>query len=700
MSTMQARTLSDGIQPVLKDFTREAVKAMPDDINDFAIQYFQSEGSLRTDFEIRKEYQLPHGFLEVLKNFTKELLRSSITVDEIYSFGRDYFSQLSSESGDGLPSAVELTEIILSTFMQADAEGKGYLDYTEFRNLFLSLSDQLQLSERDVEFLMEEADANQDGVIEYKEFIPLCVDLIESMYAKAAANLAESEAQENSRKAAESMLLGDMSQEQLEASLSEMFQQADKDGNGVLDPDEFRSCLRAADLGLTDSDINDVGMNADKNDDGCISYTEFIPTAFQMLVAMLAKQIKTRAESPELAAVMNFLLTNFEAEDSNGSGFLQVDLAKKTIAEAISGLSSVQIYTVMSEAEENSEGTVNYKDFATKAAGVLLTMEDVRTQRVWEEGGDDEGAAEEEDDDDGMPGLPNTSELAEIILSTFQQADTESKGYLEYSEFRNLFLSLSEQLSLTEKDIEFLMDEADCNQDGVIEYNEFIPLCVDLIESMYAKTSAQVAEAEADSAAHDAASEGLLNGMSREELEGTLMEMFKQADKDSNGVLDRKEFRDCMRAADLGLRRKDINAIAAQTDVDDDGNISYEEFIPTAFEVLVEMVAKQIKQSAESPELAAVEQFLMTNFEAEDPNNTGVLQFDEIKAVISEAISGLSRVQIYTVMSEAAEHADGTITYKDFATKAAGVLLLMEDVRAQRVWEAEAEAGEEEEEEE
>merc|ERR1711998_761307 len=117
-------------------------------------------------------------------------------------------------------------------------------------------------------------------------------------------------------------------------------------------------------------------------------------------------------------------------------------------------------------------------------------------------------------------------ELAEIILTTFQQADSEGKGFLEFDEFRNLFLGLSDQLSLTEKDIEFLMDESDMNQDGVIEYNEFIPLCVDLIESMYAKTSAEVAEA--DSAAHDAAAEGLLNGMTQEELEGTLMEMFKQ----------------------------------------------------------------------------------------------------------------------------------------------------------------------------
>jgi len=81
----------------------------------------------------------------------------------------------------------------------------------------------------------------------------------------------------------------------------------------------------------------------------------------------------------------------------------------------------------MSEAAEHADGTVTYKDFATKAAGVLLLMEDVRAQRVWEaeqEEAEELEGEEEEEEDDGMPGLPNTSELAEIILSTFQQADT------------------------------------------------------------------------------------------------------------------------------------------------------------------------------------------------------------------------------------------------------------------------------------
>jgi len=316
---------------------------------------------------------------------------------------------------------------------------------------------------------------------------------------------------------------------------------------------------------------------------------------------------------------------------------------------------------------------------------VLLTMEDVRAQRVWEAQQDEEapvgGGEEEEEDEEGMPGLPTTEQLSEIILATFVDADAEGKGYIDYQQFSNLFKSLSDQLPLSDKDIAFIMAEVDENQDGVIEYKEFVPLAVDLIESIYAKTTAQIAVAQADADAHEAAVASLLNGMPREDLEATLTGIFQQADKDGNGSLDRKEFQACLRSADLGLKRKQITALMAQTDIDGDGKVTYEEFVPTCFEMLIEMVSKEIKQNAESPELAAVEQFLMDNFQAEDEKTTGVLQFEAIRQIVSEAVVGLSRIQIHTVMSEAVQHQDGTVTYKDFAPVAAGVLLTMEDIR-------------------
>jgi hypothetical protein len=42
------------------------------------------------------------------------------------------------------------------------------------------------------------------------------------------------------------------------------------------------------------------------------------------------------------------------------------------------------------------------------------------------------------------------------------------------------------------------------------------------------------------------------------------------------------------RAAELGLTRKEVNAILSEVDENNDGEVSYEEFIPICFNILVE----------------------------------------------------------------------------------------------------------------
>ena len=60
-----------------------------------------------------------------------------------------------------------------------------------------------------------------------------------------------------------------------------------------------------------------------------------------------------------------------------------------------------------------------------------------------------------------------------------------------------------------------------------------------------------------------------------------------------SGQLNRKEFKAALKAAKLGLTRKDINLIMSSADANKDGLISYEEFIPVCFQV-------QIKKGLES----------------------------------------------------------------------------------------------------
>ena len=52
--------------------------------------------------------------------------------------------------------------------------------------------------------------------------------------------------------------------------------------SGQLDRNEFKAALKAAKLGLTRKDINLIMSSADTNNDGLVSYDEFIPVCFQV----------------------------------------------------------------------------------------------------------------------------------------------------------------------------------------------------------------------------------------------------------------------------------------------------------------------------------------------------------------------------------------------------------------------------------
>merc|ERR1712091_212276 len=104
------------------------------------------------------------------------------------------------------------------------------------------------------------------------------------------------------------------------------------------------------------------------------------------------------------------------------------------------------------------------------------------------------------------------------------------------------------------------------------------------------------AKDEDDEAARAAAEEQLMYVLPREELEKIMKTVFAKADSDGNGVLDRKEFKKCLKAAELGLTKKDINILLSETDVDGDGMVTYEEFVPLCFNILVERFKDEMQQ--------------------------------------------------------------------------------------------------------
>ena len=110
------------------------------------------------------------------------------------------------------------------------------------------------------------------------------------------------------------------------------------------------------------------------------------------------------------------------------------------------------------------------------------------------------------------------------------------------------------------------------------------------------------------------AEEYLLRGMSREQLEQMMANVFRAADSDGSGYLDRSEFRNCLKSAELGLTKKDINMLMAEVDIDGDGKITYDEFVPLCFNVLVERFKDNIIQDRAYNSTDGLESLLVDAF--------------------------------------------------------------------------------------
>ena len=165
--------------------------------------------------------------------------------------------------------------------------------------------------------------------------------------------------------------------------------------------------------------------------------------------------------------------------------------------------------------------------------------------------------AEENAEEEARQPEMEPEELQNTVLDMFLAADDDGNGYLDRKEFKRVLKEAD--LGLTKKDIRNVMAECDENDDGVIEYKEFMPIMVDLIHAAQARDEAQM-QAEMDAMdAEFEAEDFFLRGMSQQELESIMMSIFKENDADGNGVLDRKEFKKCLKSADLGLTKKEIN---------------------------------------------------------------------------------------------------------------------------------------------
>ena len=412
-----------------------------------------------------KEYKVPTEFPSLLKAFTREVLRAQ--PDDIYEFGSQYFSELLAQAAaaqDAASSGVrrltpaELQELLQEMFIQADADNSGALSPTEFKEV-LKMAD-LGLGTREVQRVMAEADFNSDGEISYEEFIPLAVDLVQSMYAKMEAEAAKAAEEEEAREEAKNYLLHGMTKEQVEQVMTEIFQKSDADGSGALSVTEFQKCCKDADIGLTRKEINILMHQCDVDGDGTISYEEFIPLCFEMLTEILKDELLMEKRSPSELEV--FLLQMFQEADGAGMGTLDPLALKDVLRNCDFGLTRLQIHSILAEGDYDEEGQCNYMKFAPKAADLIYRMLDMDAQmeryeaiQALTEGG---GSL------DLVKGM-SEAEVTNTLTAELQAADSAGSGILSLKQVQGVLAASS--LGLTSQEVQALVSACDMAENGV-----------------------------------------------------------------------------------------------------------------------------------------------------------------------------------------------------------------------------------------
>jgi Ca2+-binding EF-hand superfamily protein len=287
----------------------------------------------------------------------------------------------------------------------------------------------------------------------------------------------------------------------------------------------------------------------------------------------------------------------------------------------------------------------------------------------WKKGDNEQQAAtiEEPEETTMAP-----EELERFLRQLFYQADVESSGYLHPRAFAQLLRSSG--LGFSNKTIRKVVEEADVNGDGWIDYLEYVSTMVQIIQSQQARNRQQQRTWEDEARARAAATEFILQGVSRDWLERSILKMFMQADLNNNGTLDTAEFVTCLRSCDLGLSRKEITWLMSEVDVNQDGVVSYQEFVPLCFDLMVELIKDKFLQDHGALRL---QEYFVDIFREYDNKGSGKVSLSQLRESLSLASLNLTAVQVQAVVAEARQDEGGLVSYQPFSRVAAQMVMDM-----------------------
>jgi len=532
---------------------------------------------------------------------------------------------------------------VKAAFRRFDSDGDGHISRTELRQVMSSFS------EAEVDSVFALGDKDQSGGIDYQEFIGMMMPNSTTILKRVASQFNSIKAVKDGFKRIDNngdgaisrqelkqgmhlsdeeldvvFALGDIDQDG-EISMAEFiplmspsaatamnrlrnsfrditeviiaFKKFDANKDGALSQDELLQGMRSTGLDFDGQECNMVFAMADLNQDGEINYVEFVSALFPAASDGLSK-FRSR-----LGAITDVKMA-FKRFDADGDGEISIMELKNG---AGSGFSTGEIAAVFALGDSDQDGKLSFAEFAQLV--LPAAREKVCT-------------------------LKKSFKGPQEVQAAFQKFDVNKDGMISCEELKNGLNGCG--LRFNDQEVQTIFAMADIDGDGEISMNEFAIL----LGSGSAPQPQQVA----------AKSSGSIQFKSIDELKNA----FKRFDVNSDGHLDRNEFKQLVSACGGGSDLE-VDALFKKGDIDGDGKIDYQELIKLMFPQSAQALQKLQKSFSSLNDVKAA-------FKRYDADGDGHVSKSELQQVMT----GFSAAEVDAIFSLGDKDQSGGIDYQEF----------------------------------